>query len=383
MIFRLLCRVLCYNYDSMEWRSKAHSVSHQMRFEKSLDRSCPHCKSPLPDAVNLRFCPRCGVALDNNPIGINAQSRATPLTGSASPTHPAYAPTVRAIPPSPRQAPEPAAHVTPTPTSQVNRPKPRFAFSPRLGGAFCVVIGLSAWRVFGPIIHDHFTTVPQAINSAIPGSAFPLSSRLHTFAVGDTWDYSLTGTISDNSGQVTPIANGAMHVEIINKSWFHGPTIHDRTVVSFSVVRGGQTEAINDVTSRTLSQDTRSGDVYLVAGDEHGQVIRHLQAPGLDQPGTWSDTTQWASNLAYDNGDREDTTASVVGREWATTPLGRLGAWKVSQQQRDTHGTTSSTMWIAPQLGVPVINDAVTQNGGQTIKLHAVLVRTTVRLGGA
>jgi len=214
------------------------------------------------------------------------------------------------------------------------------------------------------------------------GAARPLATRLRFFQQGDSWDYRVSGTATTPGGQTGSITDGTMKSMITGLSIADFNNLTQTNDIHLTFSMNGKTLPFAHSQAEALSQNL-AGDTYLMSDNGGPQdSTRHVRQPQVDTPGSWAVGTVQSVHVDFDDGESRDETTTVQGSEMADTVLGKLTVWRCVQEQTDSDGTRSTTtLWFAPQLGMPVrTSGTTTLPSGRVMTLNTDLTKTTVPL---
>lgn len=278
---------------------------------------------------------------------------------------PSQGPVSGALGKQPRGTPD-----LPTPAAGGRSKLPLWAIALLVVPLLLVVLGLSldAYNTFG----------------GSNGAARPLATRLRSFQQGDSWDYRVSGNVTLADGRNVAIQDGSLHSEITALDAggdFKKLTEEDR--VNMTASNDGRTLPFSHTVRQTLSQDWGKATTFLMSDNGGPQDrTRTVRQPQVETPGTLSDGLSQVSHLDFDDGEHRDETTTVRGSEVVDTALGKMTVWRCVQEQTDSdgsHGTT--TLWFAPQLGMPVrTSETNTLADGMVMTVTTDLLKTTVPL---
>ncbi len=248
-----------------------------------------------------------------------------------------------------------------------------------LVGAVIVLIGGGLRQIGLMVAHN-----PQQAASAIhnPFGPRPLAGSLRHFQQGDSWEYHVGGTVSLPNGRAGTITNGTLKMAITGLNIGDFNNLTQTTDINLTFSDGTRTLPFSHSQQEALSQNL-IGSTYLMSDNDGPQdSLRHVRQPQIDTPGVWSNNLKQSSHLDFDNGESRDETTTVTGSEIVDTALGRLTVWRCTQDEADSDGTkTTTTLWFAPQLGMPVKTSGTTTNpDGMVMTLTTEITKTSVPL---
>jgi len=216
------------------------------------------------------------------------------------------------------------------------------------------------------------------------GAARPLATSLRSFQQGDSWDYRVSGTASLPNGRSVAIQDGSVHSEMTAlDAGGDFKKLTEEDTVNMTDDDGGRTLPFSHTIRETLSQDWGRETTFLMSDNDGPQgAVRTVRQPRVDTPGTWSDGTTQSVHVDFDDGEHRDETTTVQGSEVVDTLLGKFTVWRCVQEQTDSDGSHSTTtLWFAPQLGMPVrTTETNTLPDGMVMMLTTDLTRTSVPL---
>lgn len=263
--------------------------------------------------------------------------------------------------------------------SAPSRPNARRRIGALFGAGAVLLVGGVLHSLGLSIAHDRQQVASLFHN---PFGPRPLANSLRHFQQGDSWEYRVTGTASLPSGQRGTITSGTLHSAITDLKSSQFDDITEVNDINLTFSMGGKALPFSHREQERLSQDL-IGTTYLMSDNDGPQgAVRTVRQPQDDTPGAWSDGLIQASHLDFDDGEHRDETTTVQGSEVVETALGRLTVWRCVQDQTDSDGTHSiTTLWFAPQLGMPVRTAGTTTlPDGMVMTLDTDLTKTTVPL---
>ena len=300
-----------------------------------------------------------------------------PRCGADRPTHAAFCSKcgVRMPPPSAQAGAAPPA------SGQASAPPPSSwrKIGGWLGAAAILMIG-GGLRQIGLTVARH----PQQATSLFhnPFGPHPLATSLRQFQRGDSWEYRVSGAASLTGGRTGTITDGTLKVAITGLEIADFDNLIETNDIDLTFSDGTRTLPFSHSLRESLSQNLM-GSTYLMSDNGGPQdSTRHVRQPQVDTPGSWAVGTIQSVHLDFDDGESRDETLTVQGSEVADTVLGRLTVWRCTQDEADSDGTkTATTLWFAPQLGMPVRTSGTTTNpDGMVLTLTTELAKTSVPL---
>ena len=276
--------------------------------------------------------------------------------------------------PPPSGGASPASHA-PNPSSSWKK------LGAWLGAAAVLLIGGGLRQIGLTVAHN-----PHQVASLFqnPFGPRPLATNLRFFERGDSWDYRVSGSVTLADGRSVAIQDGSLHSEITDfyaGGDFKKLTEEDR--VNMTASTDGRALPFSHTARQTLSQDWLKATTFLMSDNSGPQGrVRAVRQPQVDTPGSWAVGTIQSVHVDFDDGESRDETTTVQGSEVADTAAGKLTVWRCAQEQTDSDGTRSTTtLWFAPQLGMPVrTSGTTTLPSGMVMTLNTDLVKTTVPL---
>lgn len=221
-------------------------------------------------------------------------------------------------------------------------------------------------------------------SGGLPSNPFgprPLATSLRQFQQGDSWEYRVSGTASLPSGKMATITDGTLKEAITGLKIADFDYLTETNDINLTFSDGSRTLPFSHSQLEILSQNL-VGNTYLMSdngGPQDG--TRHVRQPQIDTPGVWSNGLNQFSHLDFDDGESRDETTAVQGSEVVNTVVGSLTVWRCTQDETDSDGTkTATTLWFAPQLGMPVrTTGTTTMPDGMVMTLTTELTKTSVQ----
>jgi len=305
---------------------------------------CPRCGAER--RAEATFCSKCGAKIKSAP--------SSPFVGQP------------ATPPPPTTPPRKSAG------------KKAAAW---LGAAAVLLIGGGLRQIGLAVAHNPHQATFLFHNPFAPR---PLATSLRFFQQGDSWDYRVSGSVTLTDGRNIAIQDGSLHSEITD--FYAGgdfKKLTEEDTVNMTASTDGRTLPFSHTARQTLSQDWLKATTFLMSDNGGPQgTVRTVRQPQVDTPGSWAVGTVQSVHVDFDDGESRDETTTVQGSEMADTVLGKLTVWRCVQEQTDSDGTRSTTtLWFAPQLGMPVrTSGTTTLPSGRVMTLNTDLTKTTVPL---
>ncbi len=180
----------------------------------------------------------------------------------------------------------------------------------------------------------------------------PLSSTVRQMQVGDTWIYTVMGTV-ESGGDSTPVS-GTITKQITNQT-ITKDSATVRVVRWTGTVSGvGYTRTLN--TSEYLTQDP-DGVMWTYGGEDDGGVY------WIESPATGRDRyvvspmnigTEWGSVEQLTGGTTVNRAFEVMARERIAVPAGSFDTFNVTGTGFFAGSPSTESLWWAPQIGAPV-----------------------------
>ena len=228
----------------------------------------------------------------------------------------------------------------------------------------------------------HVVATSQAYPTKIAEATVTVIGTTRLLQVGDTWNYTGNGTFTTSSGQTSNFTFTLARTIVLAQQGTGLPPTMEGISLTMTLTLPSQTITIGpDITY--FSQDPNNRDVMEVADNGGaGGSLRTANTPGLIFPGNWNSATSFTTDIAFSNGDTDQTTEKVTGTEQISTPTGTFSAWNVTENELDSrNGNTSATIAIVSKLGAPVkIDEKRTDDLGNTITYSGELASTNVPL---
>jgi hypothetical protein len=181
---------------------------------------------------------------------------------------------------------------------------------------------------------------------------------LRKLQIGDSWSYSVTGSLNPPDGGALPLT-GEIEVSIVpDELAGHADLMTIRFAQNFEVLQpdGAKMALPAPTWMFSFVQRPDTADVA-IASDNMGPGggRRTAHAPQVFYPGRWSQATAYDNRLEFDNGDTVKNTLAVTGQEWVETKRGAFLAWKSEiTSESAAMGRIEGVDWWTPELGAPV-----------------------------
>lgn len=217
-----------------------------------------------------------------------------------------------------------------------------------------------------------------------PSNGSSPSTSLHTMAVGDEWDYTVTGTATA-PGQTSSTVTGTVVRKIIAASQ-DGASMAIQETSSYSFSGGGLAGAAGGGVTDTYFLQDASGNVYETGQDStpDGGVMssESVNSPSAANdtiiPGVWAAGQTTNANITYSDNTTLTQAFTIGSSAVVTVPYSTLSVWNTSVS---TNGSSSSQTWD-PKMGSYVTNtytETANLNGTTwTITTTAKLTKTSV-----
>jgi len=185
------------------------------------------------------------------------------------------------------------------------------------------------------------------------GATYPLGYTMRLLAVGDRWDYRLTGTATAANGSRASLT-GTAAVSILQQ------VIGSHTFMASSAAMDLRSSAGGSIVSSVLTygdQDPSTRDFREYAEVSDGDPMRIVTNSPLPVvlPGSWGNSTAFAVTLLYSDSSTCTSTLSVAAIEIVRVPAGSFTTWRTTETYTDSlYGNMNETCWYAPQLGCTV-----------------------------
>ena len=193
------------------------------------------------------------------------------------------------------------------------------------------------------------------------------ATALRLLRVGDVWNYTVEGTVTEGD-HALPVS-GSIVV-----------SVEADPVAMMLVFR--QTLAVDHAMLPIPAgvflfiQETHTGDLSIV-GDNMGEAGGRRLAfqPRLFYPGRWSARTRYDNRLDFEGGAYVRNTLDVEGQDRVVTPFGVYSAWVAHfSSEGSALGCLAGTDWWAPELGAPVRFETYSiMPGGSTMRICATI----------
>lgn len=207
--------------------------------------------------------------------------------------------------------------------------------------------------------------------------ARPISNTLRLLQPGDYYEYTIRGRASrpDVEPEDEPYVSGQVRVRISNALVSGEPTLR---IEYLTTLRLGDIPYESRYALHCV-QERNPRDLRLVAYEDETGEITPI-SPFTLVPGLWS--------VGYSQSYDGDFVYSLttIGQDVVRTPLGKFTAWRciVRSELRpeDPFANAIRTIWYAPQVGVPVVEQFQTtfptEEGVWNLSITQQLTFTTV-----
>jgi len=210
---------------------------------------------------------------------------------------------------------------------------------------------------------------------------YPLSATTRFFAVGDRWEYRVSGTATAADGTQVAVTGtkvaSIVPITISSVAWMAiSESLNLRTSSGEDDVTSSVTLFRQDPGSRAIElwgQLQKDGSVLWVTNTPPPPII----------PGTWNLATALASSVYFSDGNHNTVTLSVAATEVIGVPGGLFTTWRATTTALHATGrATNGTAWYAPQLGAVVREAATTSfTDGRRLSVTMELISTNIPLG--
>jgi hypothetical protein len=176
---------------------------------------------------------------------------------------------------------------------------------------------------------------------------------------GDSWTYSITGTLWDNSSGSTYNVTGTQDTQVLSA------TKSSPTGSVCQIQFSSTSITVNNKTYPSVDYEYGTQDAfgnYFDNGYGDGSTDMWMTTPAEgfaksgSSPVVIGDSI--SNNVIYNNGDTETSTSSVIGKEYAATGIANYESYKISEiittnyaSGTYTKQVQTSTFWVVPGIG--------------------------------
>jgi hypothetical protein len=218
------------------------------------------------------------------------------------------------------------------------------------------------------------------------GAAAPLATTTRTLQTGDSWQYTVNGSLDTAAGNHILLKTGGMTRSV-------GAPTGSATAATISQTTQLNFPGVSEITGSNLITYSQDATGIFQRADTMEADGNQENADGSGSqiiiPALWSDSTGISSDDSYSvnflNDDGTTTTKTtnqehfaltVVGQDTLKTPAGKFACWRctIAAHYVNNGLTITGTAWWAPQLGTFVRQDTTETNALGTKHLDYTLI---------